>query len=45
MKRTVIAALILALPLLTAACNTVGGFGEDVQKGGQDIQGTANRNK
>lgn len=34
-------ALIPALLLALSACNTIGGFGEDVQSGGQAIEETA----
>ncbi len=35
---------VLALGLLSA-CDTMAGFGQDVQKGGADIQNSADRNK
>jgi predicted small secreted protein len=34
-----------ALPILTAACNTVEGMGEDMQQGGRNLENTANENK
>lgn len=40
--------LILSLSVLAlslAACNTMEGFGQDVQKGGQEIEEEANENK
>jgi predicted small secreted protein len=43
MKR-LIAALIGASFLL-AACNTMEGFGRDVEKGGQNIEKSADKNK
>lgn len=43
MKR-LIAALIGASFLL-AACNTMEGFGRDVEKGGQKIENSAEKNK
>ena len=43
MKLTTLAALLI-LPLLTA-CNTMEGFGEDVEKGGENIQQSAEENK
>ena len=36
--------VLLNLGLLTA-CNTVEGFGKDMQKGGKEVQHTANENK
>jgi predicted small secreted protein len=41
MKRFSALALIL-LSLCTAACNTMEGLGEDVQKGGENIEDAAN---
>lgn len=35
----------LALLQLLAACNTMEGFGEDVQKGGEKIEKSAEDNK
>ena len=45
MKRKVILAIVIALPLLTAACNTFEGLGQDVSKGGQNLESAAERNK
>jgi predicted small secreted protein len=42
-KLTAIA--LLSLSLLTAACNTMEGLGEDVQHGGSHIEDAANDNK
>jgi len=39
-----IIALIMAISLL-AGCNTVEGFGKDMQQGGQSLQRDANQNK
>lgn len=44
MKRIVFASLLIMMPLLTA-CNTMSGLGEDVQKGGQKLETTAEDNK
>lgn len=43
MKRAIIVAL-LTLPLLSA-CNTIEGLGQDIQKGGQKLEKTAEKNK
>ncbi len=44
MKRLMqLAALIL--PLLTVACNTMQGVGEDVQAGGKALENSADKNK
>lgn len=43
MKMTTLAALIL-LPLL-AACETMEGLGQDVQKGGENLEQAADQNK
>jgi len=45
MKRTLLLAIVLAIPLLTAACNTFEGLGQDVSKGGQNLENAADRNK
>jgi len=37
--------ILLALPVLLSACNTVEGAGEDIQSGGRAIERTANENK
>lgn len=44
MKRITLTAVLVLLPLL-AACNTVEGFGQDVQKGGKSLERTADENK
>ena len=39
---------LMALTLLvffTAGCNTMSGFGQDVERGGEKIQGSAERNR
>jgi predicted small secreted protein len=43
MIRTLIAVLIASFAL--AGCNTMEGFGKDVEKGGEKIQGAAERHK
>jgi entericidin B len=37
--------LPLAISIAISACNTVQGFGKDVEHGGQHIQNAANNNK
>lgn len=37
--------LPLAISLAISACNTVQGFGKDVESGGKHIQNAANNNK
>lgn len=36
---------LIAVSFLATACNTIEGFGEDVQKGGKNIEKTAESNK
>ncbi|MGB8433079.1 MAG: entericidin A/B family lipoprotein [Burkholderiales bacterium] len=43
MIRTLIAVLIASFALV--GCNTMEGFGKDVEKGGEKIQGAAERHK
>ncbi len=43
-KITLVSLLLGSFSLL-AACNTFAGMGEDAQKGGQDLQNAADRNK
>ena len=43
MLRTLIAVLIASFAL--TACNTMEGFGKDIEKGGEKIQGAAERHK
>jgi entericidin B len=38
-------AALLLTPLLTSACNTMSGAGEDLQKGGERLEKSADRNK
>jgi entericidin B len=44
MKKLAIIAALMLLPLITA-CNTMEGLGEDVQKGGEKIEESAQHNK
>ena len=37
--------LILAFAVTLSACNTFAGAGKDIQKGGEKIEGAAERNK
>lgn len=37
--------LLLAVPVLLSACNTVEGAGEDIQSGGRAIERSANENR
>jgi entericidin A len=43
--RTVVFALVLAAPLMAAACNTVEGFGKDVSKAGDQLEESADEAK
>jgi entericidin B len=45
MKSYIIMAAVILLPILTSACNTVAGAGEDVSKGGQAVERSADNNK
>ena len=38
-------ALLLATVFVLAACNTMEGFGQDVQKAGSKVEDTANKKK
>ncbi len=38
-------AALLAVAFLLAGCNTVRGFGQDVQKAGEKLEGSANKKK
>jgi predicted small secreted protein len=44
MKKWIALSLLLSTLGLTA-CNTMHGFGQDVERGGEKIQGTSDRNK
>ena len=43
MKRTIIMLTTLSLGLLTIACHTMSGVGEDVSAGGKGIEKTADK--
>ena len=43
MFRTIMGLLLLAA--FTAGCNTMAGAGKDIERGGEKIQGSAERNK
>jgi predicted small secreted protein len=43
MFRTIMGLLLLAA--FTAGCNTMSGAGKDIERGGQKIEGAAERNK
>jgi predicted small secreted protein len=44
MKNKAILAVLLAIAALSAGCNTVSGAGKDIERGGEKIQGAADRN-
>lgn len=44
MKKYAMIALVALLPVLSA-CNTMEGLGQDIQKGGQNLEDSANENK
>jgi len=45
MKKLISILGILAFGLSLSACNTMKGFGQDVERGGEKVQGAADRNK
>jgi predicted small secreted protein len=45
MKNRAILAILLAIATLSAGCNTMSGAGKDIERGGEKIQGAADRNK
>lgn len=45
MKKTWILLGLLGFSMLTAACNTMEGIGEDVQAGGEKLEESADENK
>lgn len=45
MRRFIILAAVALLPIFTAACNTMAGAGEDISKGGEKLEKSANENK
>lgn len=38
-------AVLLAMSAISAGCNTVDGAGKDIERGGEKIQGAADRNR
>ena len=45
MKRFMLMAAVLLLPILISACNTISGAGEDISKGGQSLENSAEKHK
>lgn len=45
MKKIISILCVLAIGSMLAACNTVQGFGKDVERGGEKVQDAANSNK
>ncbi|TFV92752.1 entericidin A/B family lipoprotein [Oxalobacteraceae bacterium OM1] len=45
MKKVISVLSILMFSLGLTACNTMKGFGQDVERGGEKVQGAADRNK
>lgn len=45
MLRKLIYGLLASALLLLTACNTMSGAGKDIQKGGEAIEDSANKNK
>jgi entericidin A len=45
MKKLIVIAFTLFAPMLTSACNTVEGFGQDMQKGGESVEKSADQHK
>lgn len=45
MKKLISILSILMFSLSLSACNTMKGFGKDVERGGEKVQGAADRNK
>ena len=44
MKKLMAVLMVLAMGIL-AGCNTMEGFGKDVQRGGEKVEGAADRNR
>lgn len=44
MKRQILFVVLCAAAALTAGCNTIEGAGKDIERGGEKIQGAAQRN-
>lgn len=45
MKKIISVLSILMVTIGLSACNTMSGFGKDVERGGEKVQGAAERNK
>jgi len=45
MKNKALLVVLLAFSALVAGCNTMHGAGQDIERGGEKIQGAADRNK
>ncbi len=45
MKNKAILVVMLAISALVSGCNTMHGAGQDIERGGEKIQGAADRNK
>ncbi|WP_144638626.1 entericidin A/B family lipoprotein [Bordetella genomosp. 13] len=45
MKNKALMVALLVMTAFTAGCNTMAGAGKDIEKGGQAIQNSAERNK
>ena len=43
MKQFTVTTALLALTLVLSACNTVSGMGKDIQRGGEILEGAANK--
>jgi predicted small secreted protein len=45
MKKIISVLSILMVTIGLSACNTMSGFGKDVERGGEKVQGAAEKNK
>ena len=45
MKRFIVLAVVMLMPVLTSACNTMAGAGEDISAGGQKLEKSADEHK
>lgn len=45
MKNKILMVALLVVTALAAGCNTISGAGKDIERGGQAIQNSAERNK
>jgi len=45
MKRFILLALLMCMPALISACNTMAGAGEDISAGGQKLEKSADEHK